>query len=95
MKEEYQLAVLLSWQGGWESVSGNPDVYIFRVYDGKYCLLAYYYDKDYGRGSFTCYDIDSDEKGLYIGIGVKRYCLLPEKSPYGLRIGEWGSYIKN
>jgi hypothetical protein len=95
MKEEYQSAILLSWQGGWESVSGSPDVYIFQAYDGKYYLLACYYDKDYGRGSFTCYDIDSDEDGLYIGIGVKHYRLLPEESPYGLHIGEWGSYMKN
>lgn len=30
MNEGYQLALLSSWLGGWEGVSGNPDIYIFR-----------------------------------------------------------------
>ncbi len=95
MNEEYQITMLFSWLGGWESVNGNPDVYIYQDYDGKYYLLACYYDKDYRRANFTRYDIDSDEDGLYIGVGTNRYRLLPEDSPYGLRIGEWGSYMKN
>ena len=31
--EDYQSNLnLASWIGGWESVNGNPDVYIFRGY---------------------------------------------------------------
>jgi hypothetical protein len=95
MNEEYQLTMLSSLLGGWESVNGNPDVYIYQDCDGEYYLLACYFDKDYGRTNFTCYHIDSDEDGLYIGTGTKQYRLMEEKYPYGLHIGEWGSYMKN
>jgi hypothetical protein len=93
-EEEYQ-SNLASWIGGWESVNGNPDVYIFQAYDSNYYLLAYSYDRDYGRGSFSCYDIASDEDGCYIQIGMKRSKIESEESPYGLYIGNWGSYMKN
>ena len=95
MNEEYQIILLSSWLGSWESVNGHPDVYIYQDYDGEYYLLACYYDKDYERAGFTRYKIDSDEDGLYIGVGMKRYRLSEEKCPYGLYIGEWGSYMKN
>jgi len=95
MREEEYQSGLSSWQGGWESVNGNPDVYIFQDYSGKYYLLAYCYDKESERGSFFCYDIDSDEKGCYVRMGMKQYRLLEENAPYGLCIGNWGSYMKN
>ncbi|MDR3058079.1 MAG: DUF3876 domain-containing protein [Prevotella sp.] len=94
--EEYQdLNRLSSWQGGWESVNGNPDVYIFRGYDGNYYLLAYSYDKDYGRGCFSCYEIDSDETGCYVRMGMKYCRLVSEESPQTLYIEGWGGYMKN
>jgi hypothetical protein len=93
MEEKYQS--LSSWQGGWESVNGNPDVFIFQGYDGNYCLLAYSYDKDYGRGNFSCYEIGSDENGCYIHIGTKNCRLTSEELPYTLHISGWGSYMKN
>lgn len=83
------------WLGGWESVNGNPGVYIFRGYDANYYLLAYSYDKEYGRGSFTCYEIEPDEEGYYIRMGMKYCRLTPEEKPYGLHITGWGSYMKN
>ncbi len=83
------------WLGGWESVDGNPDVYLFQGYDGNYYLLAYSYDKEYGRGSFSCYGIDPDEDGCYIRMGTKRNKIASEGSPYGLHITGWGSYMKN
>lgn len=95
MTEEYQLSLLSSWQGGWESVNGNPDVYIFQGYDGNYYLLIYHYDKEYGRGSFSCYPIYSDEEGCYICMGMNPCRLIPEEKPYGLCITGWGSYIQN
>ena len=97
MTEEYQSEnhFLSSLQGGWESVNGNPDVFIFQRHDGNYCLLAYSYDKDYERGSFTCYEIDSDENGCYISMGMKDCRLIPEESPYTLYISGWGNYMKN
>ncbi|GAB6118886.1 hypothetical protein [Dysgonomonas termitidis] len=66
--EEYQnnQGFPTEWLGAWESVNGNPDLYIFQGYDGKYYLLAYSYDKECERGSFSCYNIDSDEEGWYI-----------------------------
>jgi len=94
MEEEYQYD-LASWMGGWESVNGNPDVYIFQSYSGNYCLLTYYYDKESERGSFSCYEIGLDKDGYYIRMGMKYYRLLEEKYPYGLRIGAWGNYMKN
>ena len=97
MEEEYQIYrnLLSSWQGGWESVNGNPDVFIFQGYDGNYYLLAYSYDKDYGRGSFSCYEIDSDENGCYICMGMKHCQLISEELPYSLHISGWGSYMKH
>jgi len=95
MKEEYQLDNLSSWLGGWESVNGNPDVYIFQSYSGNYYLLTYSYDKESERGNFSCYDIDSDEDGFYIRMGMKRSKIESEESPYGLYIEDWGSYMKN
>ncbi len=96
-EEEYQShqTVPTSWLGGWESVSGNPDVYIFQGYDGNYCLLAYSYNREYERGSFACYRIDFDEKGCYIGMGTKRHRLTAEDSPCILHIAGWGSYLQN
>ncbi|GHV48594.1 hypothetical protein FACS1894181_04760 [Bacteroidia bacterium] len=95
--EEYQSNqnTLALWQGGWESVNGNPDVYIFRGYDGNYYLLAYSYDKEYGRGSFSCYAINSDENGYHICMGTKCCRLTSEELPYTLHISSWGSYMKN
>ncbi|GHU08923.1 hypothetical protein FACS189431_6050 [Alphaproteobacteria bacterium] len=96
MEEEYQYHNLLSlWQGGWMSVNGNPDIYIFQGYDGNYCLLAYSYDKEYGRGTFSCYEIEADEDGSYIRMGMKLCRMEPEESPYGLHISGWGCYMKN
>jgi len=83
------------WQGGWESVNGNPDVFIFQKYDGNYYLLAYSYDKDYGRGCFSCYEIDSDENGCYIRMGMKHCRLTSGELPDTLHISGWGSYMKN
>lgn len=82
-------------QGGWESVNGNPDIYVFRDYDGNYYLLAYSYDTECGRGSFSCYAIEPDEDGCYIRMGMKRCRLTEEESPYGLHITGWGSYMRN
>jgi hypothetical protein len=97
MKEELQQYsnVSTAWQGAWESMNGNPDIYIFQGYDGNYYLLAYSYDKDYGRGSFSCYEIDSDENGCYVRTGMKPCRMESEESPYGLYIAGWGSYMKN
>jgi hypothetical protein len=93
--EEYQSNLgLVSWIGGWESVNGNPDVYIFRGYDGRYYLLAYAYARESERGSFSCYGIDSDEDGSYVHMGMKQYRIESEQSPYGLFISGWGSYMK-
>lgn len=96
-EEEYQSdrTIPTSWLGGWESVNGNPDVYIFCGYDGSHYLLTYSYDKEYGRGSFFCYEIDFDEEGCCIRMGTKCYRLSEEQSPCGLRIGDWGSYIQD
>ena len=95
--EEYQPEYIFqsSWLGAWESVNGSPDVYIYQDYDGGYYLLAYSYDKESRRGSFSCYEIRSDEDGYYACIGIKRYRLQSEEYPYGLYIGNWGSYMKN
>ncbi len=95
--EEYKsnLLFLSSCIGGWESVNSNPDIYIFQGNDGDYYLLAYSYDKEYERGSFFYYDIDWDEEGCFIRMGIKRYRLSEEKCPYGLHIGTWGSYMRN
>lgn len=82
------------WLGSWESVNGNPDMYIFQGYDANYYLLAYSYDRECERGSFSCYDIDLDEEGWYIRMGMKFCRLSSEKFPYGLYITGWGSYIK-
>ena len=97
MEEKYlsDSHFLSSLQGGWESVNGNPDVFVFQGHDGNYCLLAYSYDKDYERGSFSCYEIDSDENGCYIRIGMKHGRLTSDELPYTLHISGWGSYMKN
>lgn len=42
-----------SLAGGWESLDGSPDFYIFRDSSGDYRLLAYSLDAEYGRGSFS------------------------------------------
>jgi hypothetical protein len=85
----------LEWLDGWESINESPDVFIFQGYDGNYYLLAHYYDKEYGRGTFSCYEIEADEDGCYIRMGMKPCRMEPEESPYGLHISGWGSYMKN
>lgn len=96
-EEDYPVSngFLARLQGGWESVNGNPDVYIFRGYDGNYYLLAYSYDTEYGRGCFSCYAIEWEEESCYIGMGRKHYRLTEEELPYGLHITGWGSYMRN
>lgn len=74
---------------------GNPDIYIFRGYNGNYYLLAYSYDKESERGSFSCYAIDSDENGWVVNIGMKTCEITSEELPYGLHIAGWGSYMKD
>ena len=98
MSEKKLQSVVLSLslcQGGWESVNGNPDIFIFQGYDGKYYLLAYRYDKDYGRGSFSCYEICAEEEENYVRIGINKCRLLYETIPETLYITGWGGYIKN
>lgn len=96
MKEEgYELSLLSSWQGAWISVNGNPDIYIFQAHNGNYCLLAYSYDKESYRGSFSCYDIDAEENGCFVSIGMKNCKITSEELPYGLHIAGWGSYMKD
>lgn len=97
MMEEFQSHwnTLATWQGGWESVNGNPDVYIFQGYTGNYYLLAYSYDRECGRGCFSLHDIDADENGCYIRMGMKHCRLTSEEPPYTLHISGWGSYMKN
>lgn len=97
MEEEYQYHsdLLSSWQGGWESVNGNSDVYIFWGYDGNYYLLAYSYDKDYGRGCFSLYEIDMDENGGFVRMGTGNSRIMSTDPPYTLHIAGWGDYMKN
>ncbi len=96
MENEFQIYKSLpnSWLGAWESVNGNPDVYIFQGYDGNCYLLAYNYDKESERGDFSCYDVGADKDGWYIRIGMKYCRLISESLPYGLHITGWGSYMK-
>lgn len=96
MKEDYQSyqGFPPEWLGAWESVNGNPDMYIFQGYDGSYYLLTYSYDKESERGSFSCYEVAIDEEGYYIRMGMKHYRLAAESSPFGLHITGWGSYMK-
>ncbi|MDR1356661.1 MAG: hypothetical protein LBJ58_03215 [Tannerellaceae bacterium] len=97
MKEEYQEYnnALFLWQGAWISVNGNPDIYIFQAYNGNYYLLAYSYDRESERGSFSCHSIDSDENGCFVSIGMKPCEMKSEELPYDLYIAGWGSYIKD
>ncbi|WP_165027000.1 DUF3876 domain-containing protein [Dysgonomonas sp. ZJ279] len=96
MKEEYKIYHNFPsvWLGAWESVNGNPDMYIFQGYGGNCYLLIYSYDKESERGSFSCYDINLDKDGWYIQMGIRCSRLTPEESPFGLRIAGWGSYMK-
>ena len=97
MKEEYQeySNTLSAWQGAWISVNGNPDIYILRAYDGNYYLLAYSYDRESERGSFSCHNIDSDENGCFVNVGMKPCEMTSEELLYGLHIAGWGSYMKD
>lgn len=96
MEEEYQIYQHFptEWLGAWQSVNGNPDMYIFQGYGGNYYLLTYSYDKESERGSFSCYDINPDKDGWYIQMGIRCSRLSSEESPFGLRIAGWGSYMK-
>lgn len=86
--------MIREYLGAWESVNGNPDVCIFRDYGGYYYLLAYSYDRDYGRGSFSCYGIDRDADSCYIRMGIKCCRLTIERTPLSLHIAGWGGYVK-
>ena len=57
--------------GGWESLDGSPDFYIFRDSSGDYRLLAYSLDAEYGRGSFSLYRIDGDGRDA-ISVSVRK-----------------------
>lgn len=92
--DQSTLMLLSSWEGGWQSINGNPDVYIFQEYDREYYLLAYNYDKEYERGSFSGYKIEFEENTCYIRLGVNTSELFEEKHPYTLHITEWGSYMR-
>lgn len=61
-----------SLAGGWESLDGSPDFYIFRDSSGDYRLLAYSLDAEYGRGSFSLYRIDGDGEGCHISVSVRK-----------------------
>ena len=58
-----------SLAGGWESLDGSPDFYIFRDSSGDYRLLAYSLDAEYGRGSFSLYRIDGRDA---ISVSVRK-----------------------
>ena len=60
-----------SLAGGWESLDGSPDFYIFRDSSGDYRLLAYSLDAEYGRGSFSLYRIDGDGRDA-ISVSVRK-----------------------
>ncbi len=96
-KEEYSANIyfLASLLGSWQSVNGNPDVFVYQGLKGKYFLIAYQYDKESERGCFSSYEIEEDEDGCYIRMSMKYCRLLSEERPYGLHITEWGSYMKD
>mgnify|MGYP000582807785 CR=1 FL=1 len=70
-----------SLAGGWESLDGSPDFYIFRDSSGDYRLLAYSLDAEYGRGSFSLYRIDGDGR-MHIRIGTKECGSCRRDAPY-------------
>ena len=84
--DQSTLMLLSSWEGGWQSINGNPDVYIFQEYDREYYLLAYNYDKEYERGNFACYRIETEENVCYIRLGMNHSELSEEKYPHTLHI---------
>lgn len=92
--DQSMLILLSSWEGGWQSINGNRDVYIFQGYDREYYLLAYNYDKEYERGSFSCYKIETEENTCYIRLGMTSSELSEEKYPHTLHITGWGSYMR-
>ena len=75
-----------SLAGGWESLDGSPDFYIFRDSSGDYRLLAYSLDAEYGRGSFSLYRIDGDGEGCHIRIGTKECRFMSEGCPHTLHV---------
>lgn len=82
-------------KGAWQSVNGNPDIYIYRDYDGDFYMLTYNYDRDYACRSFSCYKIEADKEGCFIYLGTKLCRLSIEKYPFSLHVTHWGSYIQN
>ncbi|GHV49802.1 hypothetical protein FACS1894181_09530 [Bacteroidia bacterium] len=58
-------------------------------------MLAYSYDKESEWGNFSCYEIDSDENGCYVRMGIKCCRMESEESPYTLYIAGWGGYMGN
>ena len=96
-----------SLAGGWESLDGSPDFYIFRDSSGDYRLLAYSLDAEYGRGSFSLYSLDAeygrgsfslyriDGEGCHIRIGTKECRFMSEGCPHILHVMGWGRYMRN
>lgn len=97
MQESYPIKKNLCSQieGAWQSVNGNPDIYIYQGYHGDYYMLAYAYDRNYSCGSFSCYNIDFDEESCFVYLGMKQCRLSIEKYPLSLHVAHWGSYIQN
>ena len=73
-----------SLAGGWESLDGSPDFYIFRDSSGDYRLLAYSLD---ARGG--------DGEGCHIRIGTKECRFMSEGCPHILHVMGWGRYMRN
>ena len=95
MGNERMILSLGSLVGGWESLDGSPDFYIFRDSSGDYRLLAYSLDAEYGRGSFSLYRIDGDGEGCHIRIGTKECRFMSEGCPHILHVMGWGRYMRN
>ena len=80
--------------GNWESVNLNPTIIIYR--DGEhYMLSVIHINETSQQASPETYEIQEDEKGLFINYNMKRAAISYDMKLEVLNLSSLGDYLRN
>lgn len=94
MKKEKYTTDLSELVGNWESINLNPTVIIYKDSD-RYLLSVIHMNETSKQASPATYEIQEDEKGLFINYNMKRTAISYDTKLDLLTISTLGDYIRN
>lgn len=94
MKKEKYTSDLSALVGNWESINLNPTVIIYKD-SNRYLLSLIHMNETSKQANPATYEIQEDEKGLFINYNLKRTPISYDTKLDLLTISTLGDYIRN